>query len=127
MELQQQSTRRTSGDKLILLGAHLNAHPELSDFANVCHRQSGLEVQLSSGKAPLLPVWASTLTEVNWSARDYGKDTDEPYWGIFVRAELVSMPIEVWSTVPLDYAQDAEAIVARVSALTDATTLAGVS
>lgn len=118
MELQQQSTRRSIGDKLMILGVHLNAHPELPQSINVRtgYDHGELVIQLDNNSVSGLHAWVSTLTDVTWAARDFRDPKwSSPSWHVFVSGQIAVMPVEVWCGIPGDYADTAGAVIAKLT------------
>lgn len=109
-----ESTRRSIGDKLLILGAHYNAHPELPGFVLMLGNGSGLEFRILPECAPLLSMWAGTLSDVRWTAEEIRQE--DPVWSVSVHGSMATMPIRVSASVPLDFADTAEAVIAKLTA-----------
>lgn len=118
-----ESTRRSIGDKLLILGAHLNAHPELRvanvDFARV------LTVQLSNGETAALQAWAATLTDVTWEAADFrtdakGEPQSNPTWHAYLYGDLAQLRMHVWCGIPAAFADSTDGVIAKLSESTTA-------
>lgn len=126
---QSQSIKRSLGDKLLILGAHCNAHPELPEPAYLRpDYEDELSVQLSDGSSALL-AWASTLTGVTWKAGDFRDPKwQQKSWHVYASGAIATMPVTAWGAIPGDYADTAEAVIAKLTAESRETTaMAGAS
>lgn len=112
-----QSINRSTGDKLLILGAHYNAHPELPESINIDSDSDGnLSVQLDNGAITGVLAWTATMADVTWRADDF-RDTkwSRPLWHVFALGIIASMPVVVWLGIPGDYADTAEAVIAKLT------------
>lgn len=119
-----ESTRRSIGDKLILLGAHLNAHPELP-VANVDVASRVLTVQLSNDETAGLQAWAATLTDVTWKSADFrtdikGEPSSHPTWHAYLYGELAQVRMHVWCGISADFAVSAVDVIVKLTESTAA-------
>lgn len=116
MELQQQSTRRSIGDKLLILGAHYNAHPELAQSSLHLTESIHGELVVQVDNVAELHAWVSTLTDVTWAARDFRDPKwGSPSWHVHASGQIGVMPVDVWCAAPGDYADTADAVIAKLT------------
>jgi hypothetical protein len=115
-------TRRSIGDKLLILGAHLNANPELPESINISQGFDGeLVVHLDNDAISGLRAWVSTLIEVTWKAQDFRDPKwSSASWHVFASGTIAVLPVSVlpvsvWSGIPGDYADTADAVIAKLT------------
>lgn len=109
-----ESINRSTGDKLLILGAHYNTHPELPEFVLMFAGQTGLEFRILPEYAHLLSTWAGTLSDVRWTAEEIHQK--DPVWSVSVHGSMATMPIRVSASVPPDFADSPDAVIAKLSA-----------
>lgn len=112
-----ESTRRSIGDKLLILGAHYNTHPELPESVNIKQGLDGqLDVQLDNDAIAGLHAWVSTLTAVTWVAKDFRDPKwSRVSWHVHASGHAGVLPVAVWCSIPGDYADTSDAVIAKLT------------
>lgn len=118
-----QPTAYTIGDKLVILGEHLNWNRHLP-AEYVTDIPGGLEIHLARRDSSSLSSWALTLSAVEWSAAVVGVEESGGFWMVSVRGQIGPMPVHVWTALDLG---DADTADTAIAALRSETTVASAS